>query len=136
MEIVAVVDVFSLCWVNVLHQVSEFMFAEFMGSLRGESVFDCMLKSFLVFTVDGSSCCFGKALSVQVLTGYLRNISCVPWNVLSLNILCWTSNPIFSVTRLISILDSIKIFILWRWVNVIVGLFIKWFANSNVNVVL
>ena len=135
MEIVAVVDVFALSWIKIVFQCPEVVLSVLLLVLSGKRVFHGMHDTFFVFLVDGLSCCFGQTLSVNVLACNLRNISCVSWDVLSFDILGWSSNPIFSLSRMITILDLIKLKILSWWVNKVISLLVRWFANSNVNIV-
>ena len=131
MEVVAVVDVFALSWIKIIFQCPEVMLPVLRLALSGKLVL--VLRSFLI---DGFSCCLSQALSVDVLACNFRNISRVSWDVLGFDILGWSSNPIFSLSRMVTVLDLINIkFLSWR-VNKVIGLLIGWLANSDVNIVI
>ena len=97
MEVVAVVDVFSFGWVQVILQMSEIILGVGSLSLGGESVLHRMIEAFFVLAVDSLGCCFGEALSVEVLTCNLRDITSISWDMLSFDVLGGASNPILSL---------------------------------------
>ena len=94
MEMEAIINVFDLSWVDFFLQISEIFFAEFGGILSGKSVFNRMLETLFVFTVDGLASGFGKTFTVKILTRNLWNVTSIPWDMLGFDILRGTTNPV------------------------------------------
>lgn len=135
-EIVAIVDVFSFGWVEVILQLPEIRLAKFGGGLGSIPVLDGVVETLLMLIVDSSACHFGKTLCIQVLTCNLWDIAGITGNVLSLNILGGTANPVLAFKRRVSILQLIEGLFLCGWVNMVVSLLVRWLADGNVHVVL
>jgi len=96
MEVVGIVDIFHFSWVNFTLKVPEVFLAEIQLIIGGK-LFDRSLHGTLCkITVDGLGSCLCKALSVEVLTGNLRDKASVSWDVLRLEVIGWSSNPGFS----------------------------------------
>jgi hypothetical protein len=96
MEIISIVDVLDLCWVDFLFQSSEVIFTKFSGVLCLESVLYRVTKTYIVFSIDRFASSFSKTLSIEILTRYLRYVTSISRDVLCFNIRVWSSNPIFS----------------------------------------
>jgi len=126
MEIICIVNIFYFCWVNLLFQSSEVIFTEFSGVLSLESVLNRVTKSSVILSIDRLASSFGKTLSIEILTSNLRYVTSISRDMLSLDICVWSSNPIDSFHRSISILKSFSFFIFSRWLNKIIILFKIW----------
>ena len=135
MEIISIIYIFSFGRLNYSLQCSKIVFIEFVSIFRCESVLYRMLESLLIFSVDCFSCCFCKTLSIQVLTRYLWDVSCIAWNMLSLDILCRTTDPFFACKRGITILESFIQNIFLRRTNVEISLLKVWLANCYIDIV-
>jgi len=136
MEIICVVDILNFCWVDFFFKCSEVIFIELSSVLSGKCVFDGMLETSVVFTVDRFSSCFCETLSIEIFTCYLRYVTSISWDMLSLNIRVWSSNPVFSFHGLVSVLQFFGCFILTWWINEIIILVIVWLRNCNINIIL
>ena len=95
-EVVAIVDVFALGWVEVILQFPEVGLSELRLVLGGESLLNRVVEALLMLVVNCRSGGLREALSVEVLTCNLRNVTCVSGNVLSFNILCWAADPVLA----------------------------------------
>jgi hypothetical protein len=94
MEIEAIVNVLYFCWVNFFLQVSEIFFIEFGGILSGKCVFNRMLETLFVLTIDGLACGLGETFTVKILTSDLWNVASIPGDMLGFDILRGTTNPV------------------------------------------
>ena len=95
-EVIGVINVFNFRGVKILLQVSKLILA----ILRLHFCFELgnrgMVKAFIVVAVNSSSSCLREVLSVQIFTAYLRDESCVAWDVLGFKSICWSTDPSIS----------------------------------------
>ena len=136
MEIIGIIDVLHLCWIEFGFQRPEIIFGKFCCIFSCECFFNWMLETLFILSVDGLTSGFGKTLAKKIFTGYLWNITGISRDVLSFYVLCWSSNPVYTLHWIISILQLIIFSILSWWVNMTVVLLILGFTNGNVDIVL
>lgn len=86
-------------------------------------------------TVNSSSRSFSERLSVNVLRLNLRNITSISRNVLSLNIVSGTTEPVITMLRVVSELKGIVEFISSRSIRVKLSLSERRLANSNIDII-
>jgi hypothetical protein len=86
-------------------------------------------------TVNSSSRSFSERLSVNVLRLNLRNITSISRNVLSLNIVSGTTEPVITVLGVVSKLKGIVEFISSRSIRVKLSLSERRLANSNIDII-
>lgn len=121
MEIIGVVDIFHLGGIKLLLECPEVIFTEFSRALGGEGLLDGVLEAIFVLAIDGLAGRLGEALSVEVFAVNLRDVARVSWDMLSLDITIWTTDPIFTFKRVISVLKLVGGLILgWRTYVIIV----------------
>jgi len=96
MEIISIVDVLDLCWVNFLLQGSEVVFIVFAGVLGLKCFFHWEGHTAAVFFIDRFSSCLRETLSIQVLGGHLRNVASVPRDVLGFHVGVRATDPVLS----------------------------------------
>ena len=97
MEMIGIIDIFDFCWVKFLLERPEIFLAEFSLVFSCKCVLHWVLEASLVFFIDGLAGGLGEALSEQILTGCLWDITCISWHMLSFKVLCWSTNPVFSL---------------------------------------
>jgi hypothetical protein len=86
-------------------------------------------------TVNSSSRSFSERLSVNVLRLNLRNITSISRNVLSLNIVSGTTEPVITMLGVVSKLKGIVEFISSRSIRVKLSLSERRLANSNIDII-
>jgi hypothetical protein len=94
MEMEAIINVLHFSWVNFFLQISKIFFAEFGGILSGKCIFNRMLETLFVFTIDSLASCFSETFTIKIFTRYLWNVTCIPGNMLGFDILRGTTNPV------------------------------------------
>lgn len=98
MEVGSVIEISLLGWVFVLSlQSAEVVLTEFSGVGGSEAVDWCGLRAFLVFSIDGAGSCLCKGFSVEVFRFDLRHVTCISGNVLGLDVIVGTTEPVGSV---------------------------------------
>ena len=93
MEIIAVSNILDFCWINFFFQGSKIIFVEFSLSFCCESLFNWVIETFLIVSIDSVCSNFGISLSIQILARNLRNIPSISWNMLSLKFISRSTNP-------------------------------------------
>ena len=68
MEVVAIVDVFTLGWVKVIFQFSEVRLSELGLIFRSESLLNGVVEALLVLVINCSSGSLREALTIEILT--------------------------------------------------------------------
>ena len=136
MEIIGVVDVLDFSWLNLLLESSKVIFAVLSLVLGSESIFNTVVQAGLILFIDGFASGLGEALTIQILAVNLRDVSGVTWNVLSLDVAIWATNPVLSLHRLVAELNGLRLGVLERWSHLIVVLLIVWLRDGNVNIIL
>jgi hypothetical protein len=96
MEIVGIVDILDLCWINFFLESSKIIFIEFTCIFSCEGFLNWMMESLLILTIYCFTSCSSKALTEEILTGNLWNITLIAWNMLGLDISIWSTDPIFT----------------------------------------
>jgi hypothetical protein len=96
MEMISIINVFNLCWVKFLFKCSEIIFIIFCCIFSCKCLPYWMLETLLIFTIYSFSSCFGKTLTEEIFTSCLWYVTSISGNMLCLNILCWSSYPIFT----------------------------------------
>lgn len=136
MEVKSVNDVLDLCWLEIFSEVSKVILTVFLIILSSELSGLCLLKSSLILFINGLGSCFSKRLAIKVLTLHLRDVSTIARDMLGLNILGWTSDPVFTSLRVIAVLQLFINSVLSRWVHKIVIFLRVWLSTGNLNVLL
>jgi len=93
------------------------------------------IDSFVEFAVDGSTGSLSERLGVDVLRLNLGNVARVTGNMLSLNVVGRSSEPVISVLRVVAVLKGFVEFISSRCVGVEFSLSERGFAYSDINIV-
>ena len=127
MEVISVINVFNLSWVHLVLESSEIFFIEFSVVLSLEGVSRWMLVALLVLMINSLAGSLREALSIEVLTRYLRYVTGITWHVLSLYVAVGSSYPVFTLVGVVAKLESLCLEILQWWVNLIIVLFKIWF---------
>jgi hypothetical protein len=127
MEVVCIINIFNLCWIDFVSQSSKVIFVKLSLVLGRESVLWGMSHTFFVLIIDSSACSFSETFSIQVFACNLRYISSVTGNMLSFDILSWATNPILTFHGCISVLNSFSFIILDWWCYQIIILLVVWF---------
>lgn len=135
MEVVSIIYIFDFCWVQFFLQSSEIIFAVLRLVFSCKCVLYWMLETNLVLTVDGPTGCSCEALSEQIFTSCLWDITSVSWYVLCLKVLSWSTDPVFTFNWIISILKFFVHLVLWWWVDVVIILLILRLADGNINII-
>lgn len=68
--------------------------------------------------VNSSAGDLGEGLAEKVLRSHLGNEACVSWDMLSFKVVCGSSKPVLSLTRVVAILELVVLFIL-AWFNTV-----------------
>jgi len=114
---------------------TEVVFTE-VSSIRSLELFlGRRVNSGNVLTVNSSSRSFSERLSVNVLRLNLRNITSISRNVLSLNIVSGTTEPVITMLGVVSKLKGIVEFISSRSIRVKLSLSERRLANSNIDII-
>jgi len=114
---------------------TEVVFTE-VSSIRSLELFlGRRVDSGNVLTVNSSSRSFSERLSVNVLRLNLRNITSISRNVLSLNIVSRTTEPVITMLGVVSKLKGIVEFISSRSIRVKLSLSERRLANSNIDII-
>jgi hypothetical protein len=127
MEVVCIIDILDLSWVNLLFKRPEIIFAELRGVLGFESFSCWVLSSSLVLVINCLSGSFGKTFTVEIFTGYLRDIAGISRDMLRLHVGVRTSDPVLANVGVVSELKSLSFEVFDRWVHLIVVLLVIWF---------
>lgn len=137
----SVVEVSSMFKISLLSRAfsnlesTEVVFTE-VSSIRSLELFlGRRVDSGNVLTVNSSSRSFSERLSVNVLRLNLRNITSISRNVLSLNIVSRTTEPVITMLGVVSKLKSIVEFISSRSIRVKLSLSERRLANSNIDII-
>ena len=114
---------------------TEVVFTE-VSSIRSLELFlGRRVDSGNVLTVNSSSRSFSERLSINVLRLNLRNITSISRNVLSLNIVSGTTEPVITMLGVVSKLKGIVEFISSRSIRVKFSLSERRLANSNIDII-
>lgn len=98
MKVCSVIEISLLGGVFVISlQPAEVVLAEFSSVGGSEAVDSYGVGAFLVLGIDGAGSCLGEGFSVEVFRFDLRHVSCVTWNVLGLDVIVGTTEPVISV---------------------------------------
>ena len=97
MELTSVDLILELRGLHVILESAEIIFAEFSLLISLESLVKRRLLTFVILSIDGSARCLGEGFTEQVFRLNLRHIAGISWNVLSLQILSGTSEPVLSL---------------------------------------
>ena len=135
MEVVCIIDVRYLSWVNLMLKRPEIIFAEFCGVLGCENFSRWVLSASLVLVINCLPGSFGKTFTVEIFTCYLRNVACISWDMLCLHIGIGASNPVWANIGVVAILKSLSLEVLNWWIDLIVVLLVVWFRNWNIDIV-
>jgi len=137
----SVVEVSSMFKISLLSRAfsnlesTEVVFTE-VSSIRSLELFlGRRVDSSNVLTVNSSSRSFSERLSVNVLRLNLRNITSISRNVLSLNIVSGTTEPVITMLGVVSKLKGIVEFISSRSIRVKLSLSERRLANSNIDII-
>lgn len=137
----SVVEVSSMFKISLLSRAfsnlesTEVVFTE-VSSIRSLELFlGRRVDSGNVLTVNSSSRSFSERLSVNVLRLNLRNITSISRNVLSLNIISGTTEPVITMLGVVSKLKGIVEFISSRSIRVKFSLSERRLANSNIDII-
>lgn len=137
----SVVEVSSMFKISLLSRAfsnlesTEVVFTE-VSSIRSLELFlGRRVDSGNVLTVNSSSRSFSERLSVNVLRLNLRNITSISRNVLSLNIVSGTTEPVITMLRVVSKLKGIVEFISSRSIRVKLSLSERRLTNSNIDII-
>lgn len=137
----SVVEVSSMFKISLLSRAfsnlesTEVVFTE-VSSIRSLELFlGRRVDSGNVLTVNSSSRSFSERLSVNVLRLDLRNITSISRNVLSLNIVSGTTEPVITMLGVVSKLKGIVEFISSRSIRVKLSLSERRLANSNIDII-
>lgn len=137
----SVVEVSSMFKISLLSRAfsnlesTEVVFTE-VSSIRSLELFlGRRVDSGNVLTVNSSSRSFSERLSVNVLRLNLRNITGISRNVLSLNIVSGTTEPVITMLGVVSKLKGIVEFISSRSIRVKLSLSERRLANSNIDII-
>ena len=127
MEVKGIVDILDLCWIELLLESSEIIFVILRIILSNILILWLVIDSHWVFVINSLTSCLGKTFTIKVFTCDLRNEASVSWKMLSFNVRVWSTNPVSSFVRVVTVLNSLDCVILtWR-VNLIIVLFVIWF---------
>ena len=134
MEVESIHDIFNLGWLNIVLQKSKVILAK-LGCVFGcEGVLHRVLEASFIFTVD----CFGsrlcKAFTIKVFTSHLRDVTGIPWHVLSFYVLVGPSDPVLTLPRGVTILKLIVCGVLLFQVDVVIVLVVVRFADCYIDV--
>jgi len=135
MEVIGVIDILNLCWVEFSFKCSEIILVKFCCIFSCKCLFYWMLETLFIFTIYSFTSCLGKTLTEQIFTCCLWDITSISWYMLSLYILCRSTDPIFAFHWIISKLKCIINLILWWWVNMVIILLILWLTNGNIYII-
>lgn len=137
----SVVEVSSMFKISLLSRAfsnlesTEVVFTE-VSSIRSLELFlGRRVDSGNVLTVNSSSRSFSERLSINVLRLNLRNITSISRNVLSLNIVSGTTEPVITMLGVVSKLKGIVEFISSRSIRVKLSLSERRLANSNIDII-
>lgn len=137
----SVVEVSSMFKISLLSRAfsnlesTEVVFTE-VSSIRSLELFlGRRVDSGNVLTVNSSSRSFSERLSVNVLRLDLRNITSISRNVLSLNIVSGTTEPVITMLGVVSKLKGIVEFISSRSIRVKLSLSERRLTNSNIDII-
>jgi len=137
----SVVEVSSMFKISLLSRAfsnlesTEIVFTE-VSSIRSLELFlSRRVDSGNVLTVNSSSRSFSERLSVNVLRLNLRNITSISRNVLSLNIVSGTTEPVITMLGVVSKLKGIVEFISSRSIRVKLSLSERRLTNSNIDII-
>ena len=72
------------------------------------------VKASVELFIHSSSCTLSERLSKEVLCLDTWNEALIPWDILSLQVLAWSTNPVVAETRYVSILNFLTLLICGR----------------------
>jgi hypothetical protein len=127
MEVVGIIDVPNFSWVDLLLKCPEIIFAVLRGVLCFKNFSSWMLSAFLVFFIDCLSGGFGKALTVEIFTCYLRDVASISGDMLGFHVGIWASDPVLALVGIVAVLKSLGLEILGWWIHLIIILLVIWF---------
>ena len=96
MEVISIINIFDFCWVQFLLQSSEIFFAVLGLVFSCKCILHWVLETNFVLTVDSLTGCPCEALSEQIFTCCLWDITSVSWYVLCFKVLSWSTDPVFT----------------------------------------
>jgi len=114
---------------------AEVVFREIISIRSSELVLGRRADSFVELAVNSSSSSFSETLGVDVLRLNLRDVASVSGDVLSLDVVGGSSEPVITVLGVVSNLQSFVEFISLRCVGVELTLGERRFAYSNIDIV-
>ena len=119
MEVSSIDLIFSLSGLLLILEPSEVVLGKVCLSVRLETLVKRWLLALVVFSVNSCACGLCERLAVQVLRFDLGDIALVAWDVLSLQVLGWTTKPVFAFLRVVSISNVCAVFVDLRRLRVV-----------------
>ena len=135
MEVESVDDVFDLGGLDIILEQSEVLFAEFGATFGRESVLDRVVEALLEFLIDRLGGRLREALTVEILTAHLRNVTLIARDVLALDVLVRAADPVLTLPGGIAVLQLIGLGVLSTRVDIVIILIIMRLAHSDINIV-
>ena len=137
MEIIAITNILDFSWIDLVFQGPKIIFIKLSLCFCCKSIFDWVIKTFLVVPVNSICSNFGITLSVQIFTWDLRNVASVTWNMLSLKVISWSTNPSLSFERVIAVLELLDVTLLLSltFSFEIISFFKSWLGSDCLDVI-
>ena len=107
MEVESVNNVLDFSGLKVFSEMSEIIFGKFLLVLSCKLGSFRVLEALLILVVDGLTSGLSKGLTIEVLRLHLRNVTSVARDMLSLDILVRSTNPVGTSFRGVTILKLV-----------------------------
>ena len=107
MELRGVVLVLQLSWFSVILQSAEVFLSELGLLVSLETLVKRRLLALVVLSVDGAAGCLGKGFAEEVLGLDLRYVTSVAGDVLSLKILCGSTEPVLTCLGIVTVSNGV-----------------------------
>ena len=135
MEVGCVDHVLALSRLHVVLESSEVLLAELGLSGSLETLVQGWALALVVLGVDGGASRLGERLAEEVLTLDLGHIALVAWDVLGLQVLSGTTEPVVTFLGVVSISNVCALLVNLGWLGVVLTRSIGRLANGHIDIV-
>jgi len=115
-------------------QSAEVVLAKLCLLHRLESLVERWLLSFVVLAVDSRSSSLSEGFSEQILRLDLGDVASITWNVLRLEVLSWTTEPVLSFLGVVAVRNGAAFLVDGRGLGVVLAGGVRRFALEHVHI--
>ena len=135
MEACSVLLILELCWFHIVLQSPKVVFSKLLLLVGLEALIKRWLLSLIVFGVDGGASSLREWLSEQVLRLDLGHVAGVTWNMLSLQVLGWTTEPVITSLWIVTVSNGSTLCVSRGWLRVVLASSVWWFSYGDIDIV-